>query len=233
MNNKYVKILLGDKMKKEIKKETNILTSILVSIGYFILMSFLSSIILLITNDLAIASLIGYSLTLVLLYKKYKDYIKKDFKNLKSNFKENYKLIFISFIVFSILMYISNYIIGKMTGMIPANQSAVEESMKASPILMIIFSCTVGPLAEEFVMKLPYKNSKKLASFISYVTIFALLHVVGISTYKDALFIISYLLLSLAISFSYYKTNNIFISSILHIINNVFAVIELLITGGI
>lgn len=215
--------------KKDLKIKENISASIK-NIGLFLLLSFISAIPLSLKLSTELSTIIGYLLTLILLFLMYKEIIIKDIKNIKDDFIKNRKNIILSFLSFTVLMYITNLILNKLIGTIATNEILVRDEVFSSPILMIPYICLLAPITEELIMKLPYKKCNTIISFILYTFIFAIIHIIGV-TDITALYLISYLFLSLGISYSYYKTNNICISIMLHSLNNIITVILIMLGG--
>ena len=79
----------------------------------------------------------------------------------------------------------------------------------------------IAPIKEEFIYRLPFiNNNNKTLNYIIYSLIFASIHLLTINNAIEIIFIIPYLILSFSIGYSLYKTDNILVSTILHMLNN-------------
>lgn len=185
-----------------------------------------------------IVSLLLFILLLVLYYKTYK----KDFKSFKKNLKENIIKIIKLFIIFMIFKYvigiISSFIMilcGYGTSdFMSTNQKMIIDYVKASPILMVLSVSLFGPFYEEGIFRLAFKkviNNKWLYIIISG-SLFGLLHIFpldeGVTLSLGIIQSISYVTMGMFFSYIYYKTDNIFISVGLHILNNLLSVIAII-----
>ena len=143
------------------------------------------------------------------------------------------KQIIIVTIVLLILEFIANMIIIKIINKVPDNTQGVLDAFNLGDKYIIGFifnTLIIFPVLETLMFFYPYHNIKnrKLA-FIVYTIVFAILHMITVSSLGDLLYIIPYTLLSFAITYGYYKSNNICYPIIVHILNNVIALINILI----
>lgn len=131
-----------------------------------------------------------------------------------------------------IIEFIVNFILIKIIGKVPDSTTNVMNSLRESKSYIIpyfINSIIMLPIAEALIYFFPYSNIKnKKTKWIVYTILFALFHMISSSTLLDLLFIIPYLILSFAITYGYYKTDNIVYPMITHSLNNVLAAINLL-----
>jgi membrane protease YdiL (CAAX protease family) len=106
----------------------------------------------------------------------------------------------------------------------------MDAAKKTNVFLFIYFIAIITPLYEGLVFTYPYqkiKNKKLAYIFISVV--FALLHLTASNSLIELLYFIPYLSLGLALNYSFYKTNNVFMSIIVHAINDLLVYVLLLI----
>lgn len=214
-------------MIKELKpidfKTKKITKALFTFICLFIIEAFLMGIIAtFIKNQIIINSLVYIFITLfIFIFNKNK--LIKEFKNIKKDIKNNYKNILLVFIICLILEFILNSILIKLLGTNPNNNNYIVDTYKNSNIFFIILDLFIlGPIAEELLYLYPFNNvnNKKLA-FILYSLIFALAHVVVSNNLIELLFFFPYIFMSIGFNYAYYKTNNIYVSIMLHSINNI------------
>lgn len=148
--------------------------------------------------------------------------LKKELKELKNKFNIKYLLLGV---LMSIITLGIDYIIVKNLGHNATNQTAVTNLVKTSPVIMTLATVIFVPFAEELIYRFPYKKSNKIISFIISSIVFASIHMVGT---KEIIFIIPYLLLSCTLSYTYFKTDNIYMSYFVHAINNLINVLLLI-----
>ena len=152
-------------------------------------------------------------------------------KNIKKDSKKDIKQIIFITILLLVLEFISNYIIIKIVGHNPNNNNNLIKVLnKGNKILMIFNLLITGPIGESFLFIYPFNDvkNKKLA-YIIYSILFAIAHMTSSNNLIDLLFIIPYMFMSFAFGYSFYKTNNIFMSIIVHSLNNLVALMLLFI----
>lgn len=200
-------------------------------IGFVFLTSFIFAICYSIGLKDDLSYLLTYLIMIIFFIFFYKKTLLLELKNLKNDIKGNIPKITIFCISIIVLMYIANIILYNITGNIANNEEIVRKTFFESPILMGINIILLGPIVEELTYRYPFKNDKypRLLIYIFYSSLFALTHISNITTLTEALFFIPYLLLSLCFGYGFYKTNNIFVSIIIHIMNNLVNIVLLLI----
>ena len=151
-----------------------------------------------------------------------KDELKKSIKTIKKDFKVK---VFIFGIITCILSLIINYFITKAVGHTSINQSTLIDNIQKYKYLYSFIIIFILPLEEEFLFRLPYSNSKNIISFIISSLIFTALH---LNSTSDFIYIIAYLLPTIGLTLNYFKTNNIYISYLLHLLNNLINVLLLI-----
>lgn len=211
-------------------KKMNILKCILLTFGLTILTSFVLALAYQITHIWGIAYILCYIIMIIILFKIFKSDLTSDIKNLNDDIKKNWQNILIFTIIFTVLLYVSNYMIVKYLGNMAANEILSRNQLKSSPLLMGISMVIFAPIVEEIIYRLPYKKveNKRLLSFFIYTIIFALAHIAFNNGLKELLFLIPYIFLSLSIGYGFYKTNNIYVSIIVHILNNLANIVIIL-----
>lgn len=221
----YVKIILGDLMKK-----TNIFIAILMTLGFTVLTSLILAIAYSITRIWSIAYVIGYIVMFIILFKSFKDELKDSVKTFKSDLKNNWRNMLIITILLTIALYISNYLIINYVGGLAENEVISRNQLMSSPVVMGIVLVVLGPIVEEMIYRLPYKRVEKhkLLNYFIYSLLFALAHIAFTNGIKELIYLVPYMFLSLSIGYSFYKTENIYMSMVVHILNNFINVMVLL-----
>ncbi len=196
------------------------------SLGKFLLLFVIYIVVIGITNELTnnvyLALLIpSLSIILISIYINKKE-LKSSLKTIKKDF--NLK-VFIIGIITCILSIIISYILTKVTGDTSTNQQALIDDINKYKHLYMFIIIFINPLAEEFLYRLPYSNSKNLLSFIISSLIFSSLHLTSTS---DLIYLIAYLIPTIGLTLNYFKTNNIYISYLLHLLNNLINVLLLI-----
>ena len=210
-------------------KKRNIFFCFLYSFSIFVVSSF----ILITCKDLlrgeTLGYNIGYVIIITILYSIYRKKIKEDFKNFKTDFKKVFPKAFIVSIILIALETIIALVLGKL-GISSPNQMYATELLRSNK-LMILYSALLGPVFEELCFRLPYHYStnNKLITFITYTVLFATVHLLSVSDILSLLYIIPYLLLGFGIAYPFYKSDNILMSTIVHIINNSLGIMLILI----
>lgn len=201
----------------------NSLISFFKSIALLLVVSFIMAIFNMTIKNQTIVYFFTYFVTSLIFIFIYKDKLRKDFLSLKKDL--NIKNIIIV-VLFLVLSFVSNEVLVNILKQEASNQEIVTSILKKFPILGIPAICLFGPFIEEIIYRLPYK--KNWLSIIISTVVFTLSHMVDFSL-TQTLFIIPYLLLSISFNFAYFKNENIILSTIAHILNNLISVVLLLI----
>ena len=208
----------------------NIFTALFATICLYILRLVLLGLFQSVIPNTVVAEVIVYTLFIIIVFILEK---KKLFKQLKS-FKSDVKGKILNVAIVSILLLLAEYFINmfiiKFFNINPAGQSNLYDLFKENVIMFLILSIITIPILETLVYYYPYNNIKnrKLA-FIFSSTIFALFHIIIFNSPMEMLFLIPYFCMTLSFGYGMYKTNNIYMSMIIHAINNLIAVVLLLI----
>ena len=210
-------------------KNSNVFIRFLYSFSIYIVASFIYLAVNSYFKDTVISYTISTAVTILILYTIFRNKIKKDIINFKDDFKNNLPHIIVVPAILIGLEIIVSLILSKL-GIYSSNQLAGEDIIKNSNFLIIFYTTILAPIFEEMVFRLPYhySSSNKILTYIVYSVVFALTHIMTIDNLLSLIYIIPYLLLSFGIGYNFYKTDNIFMSTIVHIINNSIAVMLIL-----
>lgn len=184
---------------------------------------------------------IGYMFVLFLVYK---DKLKKDFKEFKKKFADNFELAFKYYFIGVIIMIASNLIISLFFSNATAgNEEAVRDLITQAPLYMLFSVSIYAPFVEELIFRHSIKDcviTNKKNNFAKYVYIFisgfifAGMHIFGQTTGAlDYLYIIPYMSLGVAFAALYSNTDNIFSSITMHALHNTLTIILYFMSGGI
>ena len=155
----------------------------------------------------------------------------KDFKDFIKNFKRNLGIIGGAFVGMFALSYIVMFIYDTLGVLGNSNNENIINLLLDSPgrWLMIISVVVFAPILEEIIFRklfidtceLRFKLNPTIAIIISTV-LFAFIHVTDLESLK---FIFQYMALALPICVAYhYSNNNIYVVTVVHIINNFLSV---------
>lgn len=176
------------------------------------------------------AAKIIYSLSyeliiLLLLISINKTKIKRDIKDIKINhkkyFKENIKYWFFGLII----MYVANFLIQFVfVKSLPNNEEILREQFQLSPIYIYISAVLIGPFMEEIVFRRSFKNLIK-NEYIFMITsglVFGAMHAFNTDkiTLLEILYLIPYSAPGIMFAKMLNKTDNIFVSTAIHMLHN-------------
>ena len=180
---------------------------------------------------LIIDSLIYVGILLYLFRKE----IKFGINDLKKHFKDRaYTAIMcwaIGFLIMGISSIIISYILKEPTS---GNEAIIRAEIKKAPIYMIISCCVTAPLFEELLFrKMPSTILKNKYLFIIFSgLIFGLLHVIGTSSSPlEYLYIIPYGAMGSSFAYLLYKTDNLTLPILVHMLHNTILVLRQIIGG--
>ncbi len=152
--------------------------------------------------------------------------------NIKKLNKKNILTTLIYFIIGFLLMMLSNYIINYIIipNGISNNEQSNRDLLLNNKLLYGLLLSLIIPYIEEIVFRLNIKKSIKNNTIFIILssTIFSLLHIISSTKLIELLYFIPYFILGLTFSITYTKTNNIFCSTISHIINNTITILVIL-----
>lgn len=160
------------------------------------------------------------SIVLFLIYRKY---LIEKFKDFKENFKKYFKLGLKYWGIGLGIMYFINFLLYNFS---PATEAGNEESVqliiKTAPMLAFLLTTVFAPFIEEIVFRKAIKdcfNIKWLFIIVSAL-IFGGLHVTDATNIFEFLYIFSYGALGGAFAYLLYKTDNIYVTIMMHLIHN-------------
>lgn len=225
------------------KKVKEFLGAIGLIILYFVLSAFSSYYISDFVDNLSITDAnkdVLFSILMVIveiiLVVMYALILKNKFRGSFKDFKKNYKdylpkclkywsIGFTALIIFNVI------IVYFVSGGIAPNEQANRDILEQYPIYSIISVSILGPILEEMIFRLSFKDIiKKRISYILITGIlFGSMHVVfSLESASDLLFILSYSSLGIALSAIYYDTDNICSSMLVHIVHNTITLLLIL-----
>ncbi len=214
-------------MKKYLK---NCSIGILVILSYFLLPTLIKSVISYLANEAlseevsVILSIIIEILTLAVILLLFNKRIKENYIDLKKNHKKYFSKYFKFYLIGLAIMYISNAIlIFVFNGGLAGNEESIRSILLVHPIYVYISAVLIAPSVEELVFRGAIKNI--IPNSILYILcsglIFGGMHLVGnITSIIDLLYIIPYSSLGIAFAYIYSKTDNIFVTMMLHTMHN-------------
>lgn len=214
-------------MKKYLK---NCSIGILVILSYFLLPTLIKSVVSYLANEAlseevsVILSIIIEILTLAVILLLFNKRIKENYIDLKKNHKKYFSKYFKFYLIGLAIMYISNAIlIFVFNGGLAGNEESIRSILLVHPIYVYISAVLIAPSVEELVFRGAIKNI--IPNSILYILcsglIFGGMHLVGnITSIIDLLYIIPYSSLGIAFAYIYSKTDNIFVTMMLHTMHN-------------
>lgn len=217
-----------------IKKHKKTIIGLVVFALFFIVNRFIVSFLALLGLDISKFSIIPrqiisilisliFPIILVIIYKK--DFI-DDSKKFKGNIRFYIETVVTAYTIGILCMVISNFLIQFALKLpISENEQGIRTLLNALPIYVFISAAIIGPFEEEMVFRKALKDvfkNKKLFILMSGL-IFGALHVItSFSNPLELLYIIPYSALGISFAYMYVKTDNIFVSIIVHILHNSF-----------
>ena len=152
-----------------------------------------------------------------------------------NDFKKNYKVYIRKalkyWLIGFVAMFVSNFlIVNFIFGDIAPNEASNRKVLELYPLYSILNICILGPVTEELLFRLNFKNVfKKRSTFVIITSlIFAGMHMLSSSNLVELIYSIPYFFLGLGLGLAYYDTDNVYSSSFIHILHNSLAVIIIL-----
>lgn len=222
------------------KKYKEEIIGILVLIGYLLLSTLGSDILLLLgVNKLStplklVVALIYDLLLLMIIIFIYLKNIVQDFNDFKSNIKYYIDNYFKYFFLNLGLMMLSNIIIINITSINNStNQEYITNLLGKYPIYTIITTILIAPITEELMFRLNIRKIFKsdILFIIMSGLIFGALHMTVATSFKELLFIIPYSIPGIIFAYTLTKSKNIFVPISLHTMHNTLMILlQLLLT---
>ena len=211
-------------------------------IATYILKLFDINIELLSDKALVIYQFIMSLIMFVVLFIVYRKSIKNDFKEFRQDINKNIVYIIKMFLIFIVVKYIVSFISAlimmalkyDISSITSVNQTLIESYVKASPVLMVISTAILAPIYEEILFRLGIKKVLKNKYFFIVISgmVFGLMHVFplddGITLVLGIIQSITYVTMGMFLSYSYYKTDNIFTSIGIHFLNNLLSILAMI-----
>lgn len=162
-------------------------------------------------------------LLIVLIFKLYKDYIKKSWEDFKVN-KNLYlkKYLKYWFVILFGTAFLNLIISNLNNGNIAENEEAVRDLLQNMPIYTWIASVLIAPVLEELIFRLSLKSVFKYKWLFIILSglIFGSFHVVGSSSIYELLYLLPYSLPGCIFAYVLWESNNIFTTIGLHMLHN-------------
>lgn len=222
------------------KMEKKIFVVLKVFILLLLLLTFKSIFISFFPNNLnnilkVIIFLISDLIVIGILLIVYRKTLIKDFKSYFKDFLNNFEQSFKYYIIGLAIMIISNLIIVVfINNQIASNEESVRSLIDIVPLYMIFSVSIYAPITEELIFRKGIREifNNKYLYIISSGIIFASMHLASENlSLNTLLYIIPYSSLGITFAYTYYKTNNIFSTIMLHSFHNTMAIILYLIGG--
>ena len=173
-------------------------------------------------NDVLLMTFSKYFVLIFFLIFYYRKYLKEKWFDFIKNFKEYFKIGFKDWFTGFIIMYVANLIIMNLLGNIGQNEETVQELIGQTPFIAFLLTTILAPFIEEMLFRKLLQdcfNNKILFMIISGF-LFGLVHVLGAENYLEYLLIISYGALGFMFSHTLNKTDNIYVTIMLHMFHN-------------
>lgn len=178
------------------------------------------------------ASIALIILLLIVLYFVLRENINRDIKEFFKNIKEYFKYaIWMSLVMLTISASIG-LILKIITQQFSPNQVSLQDS---SLLFSIVYIIVLGPIVEEFVYRGLIRKifDNKYIFFIMSAVLFGAMHLIGnVTELKQLLYILPYTILGFVLAYSYEKTDNLVVNSVIHMLCNALPTLLTLISNG-
>lgn len=130
------------------------------------------------------------------------------------------------FIIYTILILLSTYLIGKFVS-IPLNEQVIEENFKDYFILSLFNVCLLTPIIEEITFRYSFRSiDNKYIYILVSSLIFGLCHITNMN---EIIYLLPYSLMGIMFCYSFVKTDNILSPILCHILYNIINLVILFI----
>ncbi len=151
--------------------------------------------------------------------------VTRDFKDIVKNHKTYFKKYFKYWLIAVGIMIMSNMIIGMIMGGndVSGNEKVIRDTFKISPLYIFITSVIIAPITEEMIFRQSIRNiiPNKILFILVSGLIFGALHIVtGFRGPLDLLYLIPYCAPGFAFAYILADSDNIWISTSLHLMHN-------------
>lgn len=190
--------------------------------AFFVLQALMMAITYEFTDNTAIIYTITYLFPTIFLIYKWRRPLKDEFSSFKESFKKDFLKVFLVYLLFTLMCYTTNNMLYQLIGDIASNETAIRNELNSSPLIIAIIFIFLAPISEELIFRFNFRNTLKTPKrrYIITSILFALMHIAVSTELIFLLYLIPYLFLSLGLGYSYYKSDNIFMSIIIHIFHN-------------
>ncbi len=198
--------------------------SITLSIVISILIKYFSIKNALLTNFLMIIA--TFIPTIVIIYNA-RLRLKGQFELFKKNILGNLKEIAKSWLIGFFLMCFVNIIINSITTGLAPNEEANRQLIDTLPLCSIVSACLLGPISEEILFRLNFKEFFKDELIFTLTTglLFGFMHVLNSElNLTNLIYILPYSILGIAFSHVYAKTGTIYSSIFMHMFHNILSI---------
>lgn len=177
-------------------------------------------------------------LYLVVIYLLYRNYFVNDYKSFKGDLKGKIGLV-IKFTVLFFAVKIASALLTQFVGEIlgleiteSENQQLITSITSSGPIIMLISTAFLAPFVEEGIFRLGIRKviSNKYVFIVVSGLLFGLMHIfpTELSMSVALTYSIVYVVMGVYLAYVYVETDNIWISIIIHAINNLISMIAII-----
>ena len=163
-----------------------------------------------------------------------------DFKKIKNDLRKNLNIGFKYYFIGFMVMAASNILLGILFGGIAENEEVNRQIIKVFPVYSILAMIILGPMIEELIFRLGFRKAfnKWLPYAIFTALFFGGLHVYTayqgmniheiLKNWHEMLYIVPYGALGFAFAKTYFETDNIWTSIIIHTLHNAFTILMII-----
>lgn len=166
--------------------------------------------------------ILKYIIFMVILFIKYRKYIKDKWKDFWENKSTYSSIAFKWWSIGFALMIVINQILDRIVKGVGANEETVQALLASEPVIAIIATTFFAPIVEEFIYRKCLQDCFKNKTLFIIISglIFGIIHVIGSSNPLDYLFIISYGLFGACFAKILTETDNIYSTIMVHMVHN-------------
>lgn len=183
----------------------------------------------------SLISLMGNTITCLIMIYIYRKTLIKDLKAFKDNFSNLIEKGIKYWLIGLVAMMISNIMISfVLSGQLANNEENVRNLLNTTPIIAFLMTAILAPITEELVFRKAFLSvfKDKWAFVLISGIIFGSLHVVlSLDSIFQLLYLLPYCSLGIAFSYMYYETKNIMVPIIIHMVHNsllsIFSIIQI------
>lgn len=172
---------------------------------------------------LILSAILGTGFVVIVFHKR----LSGKFKDFRVNYKKYVPVLLKNWGIGLIVMCGLNLIINFIANGLAPNEIANREVLGEYPLYSILYVAILAPIAEELLFRENFRSIFKndRIFLIASAVLFGGMHVIGnVSSWADALYILSYSALGFFFAKTYIETDNIYASIFSHMIHNIFTV---------